>query len=686
MSDFKVLKDHPDAQVIEDVLQQLSNETDAPTLEVCLLIIQHVIPIYPSLSKHTRDLTQSLVSRSFTFMSQLVNYASTVMKDKPEGKLYRNFIKEVLATQPECLHNYLIHMSSSRMEKNYLKTLFFGSRVFNSLGNDIDIIEYLELLRSQWKSVLDDDILIETLVLDSFLGELLVSSLILNPTYAMDLLFGDLFLSTETYATILNKIILNASNLDQQRLVNKFLLPYLEPLTNTSNFKSTNHILRELPLHKCITLDVILRMKSHILQEIIIRQMSEFASSIIPSLISKFGTLDESQDEDICIIFVMVLKFNLNEEQREQLAHDGNFLDAITKRLSHKNSEFRERTMFIAKLASNNELEYDSDFVIKLPDLDITNNEKIEIDPALFKRSSSGVSASKVSRISSGFHEMVLQEDSDDEVQDDEQEIINRIVFLKDLVKEFEKNGNDGPAESIPLLKKTITLVRQKEHFPLEVDYYFSGLLTNIAYLNNNLEESNFEEWRINALVSLLVVVPEKVQELIKIFLSSELSLQQRMSILSSLGLSARELRGMDDKVITKPKLDFPTSRLPWDKKTKEQHDKKRITELGNSNSTLIETKTTWKSKKLTLAAKEDKPNRFREYATLFFYPLAHIWLNGIDVGTFDDLFKNHFLTTLRIIYMCAHPVHDYESMTQLMEQIIYQATEQGVIQPSINT
>ena len=131
MSDFKVLKDHPDAQVIEDVLQQLSNETDAPTLEVCLLIIQHVIPIYPSLSKHTRDLTQSLVSRSFTFMSQLVNYASTVMKDKPEGKLYRNFIKEVLATQPECLHNYLIHMSSSRMEKNYLKTLFFGSRVFN---------------------------------------------------------------------------------------------------------------------------------------------------------------------------------------------------------------------------------------------------------------------------------------------------------------------------------------------------------------------------------------------------------------------------------------------------------------------------------------------------------------------------------------------------------------------------
>lgn len=59
MSDFKVLKDHPDAQVIEDVLQQLSNETDAPTLEVCLLIIQHVIPIYPSLSKHTRDLTQS---------------------------------------------------------------------------------------------------------------------------------------------------------------------------------------------------------------------------------------------------------------------------------------------------------------------------------------------------------------------------------------------------------------------------------------------------------------------------------------------------------------------------------------------------------------------------------------------------------------------------------------------------
>ena len=91
------------------------------------------------------------------------------------------------------------------------------------------------------------------------------------------------------------------------------------------------------------------------------------------------------------------------------------------------------------------------------------------------------------------------------------------------------------------------------------------------------------------------------------------------------------------------------------------------------------ETKTVWKSKKLGKDQEKGTQNRFRKHSSLFFYPLAHGWLNGIDVGTYNQLFKSHYLTTLRIIYSCANPVHDFEYMTELMDHIISSAIEEGI-------
>lgn len=69
--------------------------------------------------------------------------------------------------------------------------------------------------------------------------------------------------------------------------------------------------------------------------------------------------------------------------------------------------------------------------------------------------------------------------DSDDENDDDDDECIKRIVFLKDLLREYERTGESREARLIPLLRQTVKLVRQKTDFPLEVGYYAQGILSS---------------------------------------------------------------------------------------------------------------------------------------------------------------------------------------------------------------
>ncbi|KAG0667743.1 telomere binding protein [Maudiozyma exigua] len=276
----------------------------------------------------------------------------------------------------------------------------------------------------------------------------------------------------------------------------------------------------------------------------------------------------------------------------------------------------------------------------------------------------------------------IEESDSDDEDDELEQEILD-IVFLKDLLEMYVKFGRGTSGDQIPLLKRTTQLVRQKESLPLEVNYYAPPLLTHISSINNNREEEGFEQSRINALVAILVVIPEHVESLYKILFNSELSIQQRISLLSSLALSARELRGLDDKQIHKPHYDFPSQRLPWDdghsavKQIEEIPVLDKITGFGISEGTTV-----WKSQKLAIQDKMNSgqhKNRFRSVASSYFYPLVHGWKNGINLGSFDQLFKSHYVSTLRIIHNCAYPVHDFETMTYELDQIITEAQAQGI-------
>ncbi|CAI4944127.1 ATV_HP_G0047120.mRNA.1.CDS.1 [Saccharomyces cerevisiae] len=681
---LETLKQGLDSSQIHEALIQLDSYPREPVdLDASMVLIKFVIPVYPSLPERSKVILRRLASKSFTFLCQIVTFSRTISgrDGLQEIRIYQEILEDIISFEPGCLTFYLKASTTSKADRDSIKALFFGSKLFNVLANRIDMAKYLGYLRLQWKFLLENN---ETDP-PGFLGEWLVSSFLLNPVLAADMLLGELFLLKESYFSSFQKIISASSLIDQKRLIAKFLLPYIQVIVTLENLNDVRKILRRFDLDKIISLSVLFEIQSLPLKEVIVRLMSNHSSTkFVSALVSKFADFtDEEVDTKTCELLVLFAVHNLNHSQREEIAHDERFLNGVTKHLGSNEREARERAMFIAKLLSGGHLKYESDFKINIPNVKFESNsdDKI-IDFQSLKNPSicntqTDVGKDKITEVSGHVQSLTLDcSDSDDEDDNDEREIVKRIVFLKDLMKEYEKTGESRKAPLIPLLKQTVKLIRQKADFQLEVGYYAQGILSSIVCLNNEFDEPLFEQWRINALASILVVLPEKVSGAINILFNSELSLQQRMSLLSALGLSARELRGLDDPTIVKPKFDFPTNRLPWDDQS---HHNSRLVEVQESTSMIKKTKTVWKSRKLGKDREKGTQNRFRKYTGLFFYPLAHGWLNGIDVGTYNQLFKSHYLTTLRIIYSCANPVHDFESMTELMNHIISSAIEEGI-------
>ena len=721
------LKNHPDAQILKDTLLSVLEDSnvESPELQVVLTIVKYVIPVYPSLTGDVKQILWKLVSHSLLYLTHCVTFANSLPKSQKQIEVYRQFLVDTLQSQPSLLYTYIQQSKeATKMQINTLRAFFFGSRLFNVLSPTIDILQYLKMLQGQWLYIIkehSDHHASRVSEREAKLyAEFLVSQFKLHEVFNSGVMFDDLFFKTQENFIFLREVVKNSPSVLQRVLQRQYILPYLDRLITRDNYVTIACIIHQIIGTQAPPgLEYILTLKSAHMQALLIVQLllgEKAVSKADCSLLTqKFGEVNEQDDEKVCRVFTMLLKYSgvlMNSNQQycyTDMAHDADFLDAVTKRLTHESHTVRERTMYIAKLVTKGQLKYESDFEIEVPDVEVNkildegHSEKTKIDFNLLHHtaeSSDTVDAGLSENINLIIQRLSLQDSDDSDNEDEdlsddqdatEKQRIDNIVFLKDLLTEYIESGREGFQRQIPLLKKSIKLVRQKRYFPSEVAYYAPLLFSNIAMLNNRLDEENFEQWRVNALTSILVVVPEKIDSLYQVLFTADLSLQQRISLLYSLAFAARELRGTnDDGYIVKPQYDFPTRRLPWDK----QHDKEsgdstlqplsapqRTGEAATLDDSINGGTVVWRSRGLDIRkGKTDvNVNNFRQHASAFFYPLANAWLNGIDLGTFDRLFKMHYLSTLQTIYACAYPVHDYESMTALMERVLLDAVEQGV-------
>ena len=114
------------------------------------------------------------------------------------------------------------------------------------------------------------------------------------------------------------------------------------------------------------------------------------------------------------------------------------------------------------------------------------------------------------------------------------------------------------------------TLIRRKAPFGTEIAEHADDLATILTGLHDKFEMENFDDLRLKAMIALLVAKPDMMGRwFARAFFDGDYSNSQRVSILTTLGLGAREISGIrDDTVVqtgaeTNLRASFPSKRLP---------------------------------------------------------------------------------------------------------------------------
>ncbi|KAH0544155.1 hypothetical protein FGG08_001600 [Glutinoglossum americanum] len=161
--------------------------------------------------------------------------------------------------------------------------------------------------------------------------------------------------------------------------------------------------------------------------------------------------------------------------------------------------------------------------------------------------------------------------DSDEEDEDEDPTLVQRNkptapVYIRDLLLGLRDTENYDHQHLA--LSTAAALIRRKANFGTEVSDHAEELATLLIGLNDKYDMENFQEMRLQAMIALLVAQPLKMgQWFSKTFFDGDYSMGQRASILSTLGIGARELAGYknEDAALTGagPALQFPSKMLP---------------------------------------------------------------------------------------------------------------------------
>lgn len=141
------------------------------------------------------------------------------------------------------------------------------------------------------------------------------------------------------------------------------------------------------------------------------------------------------------------------------------------------------------------------------------------------------------------------------------------VRYIRDLLTGLR--STDDHDRYLLALSNAASLIRRKASFGREVSDHIEELAAVVVGLSNPFEFENFQEMRQQAMVAVLLAQPAQMaQWFARNFFEGDFSLDQRVAILTTLGLGARELAGFkDDTGITGSssllKDTFPSKVLP---------------------------------------------------------------------------------------------------------------------------
>lgn len=168
--------------------------------------------------------------------------------------------------------------------------------------------------------------------------------------------------------------------------------------------------------------------------------------------------------------------------------------------------------------------------------------------------------------------DLVPYEKPDDDPSDSDEDptLINRSkprapIYISELVTALQVNDKPDTAELA--LKTAPGLIRRKIGFGTELSENIKDLASTLINIQQGMSKEGPQQLRLRSLIACLVAQPADMGPwFASMYFEGDFSLSQRASLLTTIGLGARELAGhSDDPVLGTDKLkaSFPSQRLP---------------------------------------------------------------------------------------------------------------------------
>ncbi|ODQ67574.1 hypothetical protein NADFUDRAFT_82016, partial [Nadsonia fulvescens var. elongata DSM 6958] len=275
-----------------------------------------------------------------------------------------------------------------------------------------------------------------------------------------------------------------------------------------------------------------------------------------------------------------------------------------------------------------------------------------------------------------------VDSDDDDDPSITKKKLITAPVYIPSMIEYL--NDTESYEKQKVALESAPALIIRKALFGQELLFYAKSLGACLAMLKDPFEIENFQVLRLRALIALVSscpkIAPEYFAELI---VTGDLTLQDRMTLLSAISLGARALSGENDDVSAQPKVEFASKKLPEqlhallvtdsDVYTKNSNEVDIITkqlqrrllkdtvEDAKDHEILSGPRILRMSSKLQKArdGKVNLQTRYtkNEYAKLagrnFFFPLTGRWwsIGGRKAfAQYSEMFQAHYVKTLAIL------------------------------------
>jgi telomere length regulation protein len=182
-----------------------------------------------------------------------------------------------------------------------------------------------------------------------------------------------------------------------------------------------------------------------------------------------------------------------------------------------------------------------------------------------------------------------LAKPDDDEMDsDDDPETVRRDkpkapVYIRNLITYLR--DTEGYDHQKLALTTAPTLIRRKANFGTEVREHAEELASLLIGLQDNFEIENFYDLKLQGMIAILVAQPQMMGPwFARTFFSGDYSVAQRASVLTVMGLSARELAGHATSEYAAA-ASFPSQKLPDKMEKLYMEDAAASNKLSSSSS-----------------------------------------------------------------------------------------------------